>query len=69
MCEDDERDAWDRAWRAMPYHRLPSPPSIDGVAGRPAHCHGSRISGIRGRSCDRGRLGRRRGDFTGQGGA
>jgi hypothetical protein len=35
MCDDEERIAWDRAWRAMPHHRLVSAPGIavaDGVA-------------------------------------
>src|SRR5262245_60591184 len=37
MCDEEERNAWNRAWRAMPHHRLPSPPSIDvgtGLTGR-----------------------------------
>jgi hypothetical protein len=35
MCDDEESDAWNRAWRAMPHHRLLSPPSIDVGAGLP----------------------------------
>jgi hypothetical protein len=37
MDDDEGRIAWDRAWRAMPHHRLVSPPSIDvgeGLDGR-----------------------------------
>jgi hypothetical protein len=37
MCGDDDRTAWDRAWRAAPHRRLPKPPAIDvseGLAGR-----------------------------------
>jgi hypothetical protein len=33
MCDDEERIAWDRAWRAMPHHRLLSPPTIDDSEG------------------------------------
>jgi hypothetical protein len=29
MCDDEERIAWDRAWRAMPHRRLLKPPTID----------------------------------------
>jgi hypothetical protein len=37
MCNDDERIAWDRAWRAMPHHRLLRPPSIDVSKGLAEH--------------------------------
>jgi hypothetical protein len=37
MCDDEERIAWDHAWRVMPHHRLLSPPSIDVRAGLAEH--------------------------------
>jgi hypothetical protein len=37
MCDDEERIAWDRAWRAMPHHRLLRPPSIDVSEGLAGH--------------------------------